>query len=198
MVSSTKPQSELPILPVPTAQVWATWLEANGRSQPGAWLQLAKKGTSIPSLTYDQALEVALCYGWIDSHKKAHDETWWLQKFTPRRPNSKWSKVNCEKAELLVAEGRMQPPGLQAVTQAKENGQWDAAYDSQSNATVPDDLQAELDANPQVAAFFATLNSTNRYAILHRIQTAKKPETRQKRLRNYMDMLAREETIYPQ
>ncbi len=197
MTASAKAGPELPVIPFADQQAFADWL-AHPLDAPGVWLQLAKKGSGIPSITYEQAVDVALCYGWIDSQKKGYDETWWIQKFTPRRPNSKWSRVNREKAERFIAEGRMQPGGLREVERAQENGQWDVAYDSQSAATVPDDLQAALDANPAAADFFATLNSVNRYAILHRIQTAKKPETRRKRIQQYVDMLARGERIYPQ
>lgn len=196
-MNKSKSGSELPTIPFETPRAWTDWLELNGREAAGVWLKLAKKESGVPSITYHEALEVALCYGWIDGHKKGLDETYWLQRFTPRRPNSKWSQVNREKAERLIAEGRMQPAGLAEVMKAQENGQWDAAYPSQSKATVPDDLQAALDANPQAAAFFETLNNVNRYAILYRIQTAKKPETRQKRIQQYVAMLEQGETIYP-
>ena len=196
-MSKTKDGTELPIIPFATPQAWADWLDENGSEAAGIWIKLAKKDSGVPSITYHEALEEALRYGWIDGHKKGLDEMYWLQRFTPRRPNSKWSQVNREKAERLIADGRMQPAGLAEVTKAKDNGQWDAAYESQSKATVPDDLQAELDASPKAAEFFSTLNSVNRYAILYRIQTAKKPETRQKRIRQFVDMLEKGETVYP-
>ena len=133
-------------------------------------------------MTYAEALDVALCYGWIDGQRNSFDEQWFLQRFTPRRPRSNWSKVNCAKVERLIEEGRMQPAGLAEVERARGDGRWDAAYDAQSKATVPDDLQRALDDNPAAAACFATLNSQNRYAILYRIQDAKKPETRARRI----------------
>ncbi|HET9223725.1 MAG TPA: YdeI/OmpD-associated family protein, partial [Roseiflexaceae bacterium] len=139
----------------------------------------------------------ALCYGWIDGQKKSHDEASWLQKFTPRGAKSIWSKVNREKALSLIESGQMQPAGLAAVESAKQDGRWEAAYDSQSAAGVPDDLQAELDRNPTAKAFFSTLNSRNRYAILFRIQTAKKAETRAKRIQEFVGMLERHEKLYP-
>ena len=187
----------LPTMPFTDQQDWTTWLAANHASSPGVWLQIAKKNSGVPSVTYAEALEVALCYGWIDGQKKGRDELSWLQKFTPRGPRSIWSKINRAKAEELIASGAMQPAGLAAVEQAKANGQWDAAYDGQSNASVPEDLQAALDDSPDAQAFFATLNSRNRYAILHRIQTAKKPETRAKRITQYVEMLENGEKLYP-
>lgn len=140
---------------------------------------------------------MALCYGWIDSQKKSFDEQWWLQRFTPRRPKSIWSKRNREKIEALLATGKMQPAGLKAVEEAKANGQWEAAYDSSSVSTIPDDFQAALDDSPQAKAFYDTLNRRNTYAILYRIQTAKKPETRQKHIRQTIEMLEKKEKLYP-
>jgi uncharacterized protein YdeI (YjbR/CyaY-like superfamily) len=176
---------------------WATWLDENHASSPGIWLRLAKKASGIQSITYAEALDVALCYGWIDGQKKSYDESSWLQKFTPRGAKSIWSKVNREKALSLIESGRMRPAGLAAIESARRDGRWDAAYDSQSVAGVPDDLQAELDRNPAAKAFFATLNSRNRYAILFRIQTAKKAETRAKRIQEFVGMLERHEMLYP-
>lgn len=196
-MTKTNDNAQQLVMPFESPESWTAWLEQNLTEPAGVWLKLAKKGTGVASITYAQALEVALCYGWIDGQKKGLDETYWLQKFTPRRSGSIWSRVNRDAAERLMAEGRMQPTGLAAVARAKEGGQWDAAYDSQSKATVPDDLQAALDACPQAAAFFGTLNSANRFAILHRIQTAVKPETRQKRIVQFVAMLERGETIYP-
>ena len=187
----------LPTMPFRDQQDWTTWLAAHHASSPGVWLQIAKKNSGVPSVTYAEALEVALCYGWIDGQKKGRDDLSWLQKFTPRGPRSIWSKINRAKAEELIASGAMQPAGLVAVEQAKANGQWDAAYDAQSSASVPDDLQAALDESPDAQAFFATLNSRNRYAILHRIQTAKKPETRARRIAQYVEMLEKGEKLYP-
>jgi uncharacterized protein YdeI (YjbR/CyaY-like superfamily) len=176
---------------------WAGWLETQHGSSTGIWLQLAKKGSGLRSISYDEALEVALCYGWIDSQKRTCDAQSWLQKFTPRRARSPWSKINREKAERLIASGQMKAAGLQAVESARQDGRWDAAYDSHRTATVPDDLQAALNANPAALAFFATLNSQNRYAVLYRVQTAKKPETRARRIRQFIEMLERGEKLYP-
>jgi uncharacterized protein YdeI (YjbR/CyaY-like superfamily) len=149
-------------------------------------------------VSYAEALDIALCYGWIDGQKKSYDESSWLQKWTPRGLKSIWSKVNREKIQQLTERGRMQPAGIAAVEAAKQDGRWDAAYDSPSQATVPDDFQAALDRHPQASAFFATLNSQNRYGILWRIQTAKKRETRAKRIQQFIELLERHETLYPQ
>jgi uncharacterized protein YdeI (YjbR/CyaY-like superfamily) len=188
---------DLPIIPFENSQVWAEWLEAQGEaSVTGVWLKLAKAGSGIPSITYAEALEVALCYGWIDGQKKGFDERYWLQKFTPRRAKSIWSKINCEKAEALIAKGAMKPSGLREVDAAKRDGRWEAAYDSQSKIVIPEDFQVALDQNPAAQAFFARLNSAQRYSFLFRIQTAKKAETRAKYIRNFIEMLAKGETIH--
>jgi uncharacterized protein YdeI (YjbR/CyaY-like superfamily) len=176
---------------------WAAWLAQNHAVSTGIWLKLAKKGSETASVSYAEAVEVALCYGWIDGHKKGYDELAWLQKFTPRRPKSIWSKINKAKAQELIDAGQMQPAGLAAIEQARQNGQWEAAYDSQRTATVPADFQAELDKNPAAKAFFEALNSTNRYAILFRIQTAKKAATRAKRIQQFITMLEKNEKLYP-
>src|SRR5262245_60295957 len=188
--------TDLPVLPFERQKDWDGWLGKNHSTSSGVWLKLAKKSSGIKSVTYDEALEVALCYGWIDGQKRSHDETSWLQKFTPRGPKSIWSKINTEKAQKLIESGRMKPAGLKAVESAKQDGRWDAAYSSQSKATVPDDLQAGLDRNAKAKAFFATLDSHNRYAILHRIHTAKKAETRAKRIEQFVSMLEKKEKIY--
>lgn len=197
MAEKFRTNQDLPIVPFESSQAWEAWLAQQTAESNGLWLKLAKKNSGIPSITYAEAVDVALCYGWIDSQKKKHDDTYWLQKFTLRRPNSKWSKINREKVETLISTGRMQPAGLLEVTKAKEDGRWDAAYDSPANATVPDDLQAALDKNPAAAEFFATLNSANRYAILNRIQTVKMAETRRKKIDQFVAMLERGEKIYP-
>lgn len=186
----------LPILPFASQQEWEEWLEAHHQTSKGLWLKIAKKDTGINSLTYAEALDSALCYGWIDGQKGALDEVFWLQRFTPRGPRSKWSKVNRDKALALIAENRMKPAGLAAVEQAQRDGRWEQAYDSQSKATVPEDLQRELDKNPDAAAFFSTLDRVNRYAVLHRIQDAKKPETRARRIEKFVEMLSRGEKLY--
>jgi uncharacterized protein YdeI (YjbR/CyaY-like superfamily) len=192
-----KPRQDLPILLFAQPNDWRAWLHENHASSTGVWLRLAKKASALTSQSYAEALDVALCYGWIDGQKNSYDEDSWLQKFTPRGAKSVWSKINREKVAALTASGQMQPSGLRAVELAKQDGRWDAAYDSQSNATVPEDFQAALDASPQAKSFFATLNSVNRYAILFRIQTAKKAETRLKRIEQFIGMLERNEKLYP-
>ncbi len=176
---------------------WATWLDKNHAKSSGIWLKLAKTSSGHASVTYAEALQVALCYGWIDGQKKGFDESSWLQKFSPRGARSIWSKINREKAEELIRSGQMKPAGLAAVEQAKRNGQWDGAYDSPGRATVPPDFQAALDRNTKAQTFFATLNGANRYAILYRIQTAKKAETRAKRIEQFIQMLERGEKLHP-
>lgn len=192
-----KHTDELAVIAFATQQDWEAWLEERHASTNGLWLKLAKKNTGIPSVSYAEALEVALCYGWIDGQKGSFDEQYFLQKFTPRRAKSMWSKVNCEKAIALIAEGKMQPAGLRQVELAQANGRWEAAYDSQSKMMVPDDFQGELDKNPRARDFFDTLNNVNRYAVLFRIQTAMKPETRAARMQKFIEMLSKHEKIHP-
>ena len=189
--------AELPTLPFASKKKWADWLAKHYGKSTGVWLKLAKKDSRIPSVTYEEALDVALCYGWIDGQKKGFDDKYWLQKFTPRGPKSIWSKINTEKAERLITSGEMKPAGLKAIELARQDGRWDAAYASQKNISVPDDFQAALDKNKKAKAFFATLNSVNRYAILFRIQTAKKAETRARRIQQFVEMLERGEKLYP-
>jgi uncharacterized protein YdeI (YjbR/CyaY-like superfamily) len=172
------------------------WLEENHASCEGVWLKIAKKGAAEQSVTYGEALQVALCFGWIDSQKRGFDEHHFLQRFTPRRPRGRWSRINREKAEVLIEVGKMRPAGLAEVEAAKGDGRWDAAYEGQRTAKVPPDLQRELDANPTAAKFFASLNSANRYAITYRLEEAKKPETRERRLRKFVAMLKRGEKIH--
>jgi uncharacterized protein YdeI (YjbR/CyaY-like superfamily) len=187
----------LPILPFASPREWEAWLDEHHRTSKGLWLKIAKKGSGIDSLDYAEALDVALCHGWIDGQKAPFDDTYWLQRFTPRGPRSKWSKVNVDKALALIESGRMKPAGLAAIEQAQGDGRWEQAYDSQSKATVPEDLQRELDRNPEAAEFFATLNSVNRYAVLYRIHEAKKPETRARRIEKFVAMLERREKLHP-
>ncbi len=187
----------LPIISFAAQQEWEAWLTEHHTDTQGLWLKFAKKGTGIASLSYAEALEGALCYGWIDGQKAACDDRYWLQKFTPRRPKSIWSKVNCDKATVLLASSRMHSAGIQQVELAKADGRWEAAYESQSKITVPDDFQRELNNNPKAKEFFATLNSVNRYAILFRIQTAKKAETRSARIQKFIDMLANKQKLHP-
>jgi uncharacterized protein YdeI (YjbR/CyaY-like superfamily) len=187
----------LPTIAFETPTAWETWLRENHTTGKGLWLKLAKKDAGVPSVTYAEALDVALCYGWIDGQKAAFDTQFWLQKFTPRGSKSIWSKINCDKAEALIAAGKMQSAGLRQIELARADGRWEAAYASQRTIDIPDDFQRALDENPQAKAFFATLNSANRYAVLFRIHTAKKPETRAARIRTLTEMLNREEKIHP-
>jgi uncharacterized protein YdeI (YjbR/CyaY-like superfamily) len=191
------PAGELPVVPFESQRAWETWLAANHASARGVWLKLAKKAAGVPSVTYPEALDVALAWGWIDGQKGSFDDAWWLQKFTPRGAKSVWSKVNREKVQALVDAGKMRPAGLAAVELAKADGRWEAAYDSPSKVTVPEDLAAALAANPRASAFFATLNAANRYAILWRVHTAKKAETRARRIADFVEMLARHEKLHP-
>lgn len=188
--------ADLPIIPFARPEDWEAWLAEHHAAAAGIWLQLAKKDSGTPSITYQEALDVALCYGWIDGQKKSYDANAWLQKFTPRGPRSIWSKINRDKVEALIGAGRMQPAGLLAVERAQQDGRWQAAYDSQRSMAVPDDFQAALELHPEAQSFFATLNSANRYAMLFRIQTAKKAETRARRIEQFIAMLERHEKLH--
>jgi uncharacterized protein YdeI (YjbR/CyaY-like superfamily) len=188
--------SDFPILPFENKKKWADWLSKQHDKSAGVWLKLGKRASGIASITYEQALDVALCYGWIDGQKKGFDEQYWLQKFTPRGAKSIWSKINTEKAESLIASGEMQPAGLKAIEAAKKDGRWERAYESQKNISVPDDFQAALNKNKKAKVFFETLNSVNRYAILFRIHNAKRAETRAKRIQQFVEMLERNEKVY--
>lgn len=193
----TKINNELPVLFFADQNSFENWLENNHQISPGIRLQIAKKNSGIVSVSYDEALESALCYGWVDSKKETYDDKTWLQRFTPRGAKSIWSKVNKEKAELLIANGRMKRAGLQAIEAAKQNGQWDKAYESQSKASLPKDFAMELDRNVKAKHFYDTLDSRNKYAILFRIHHAKKQETRAKRIEQFITMLEKGEKIYP-
>ncbi|WP_431068068.1 YdeI/OmpD-associated family protein [Ralstonia holmesii] len=186
-----------PALTFANQEAWEAWLEASAEVAPGVWLHIAKRSAEQSTVSYAQALESALCYGWIDGQKKAGSEHYWLQRFTPRTAKSIWSKINKAKAEALMSDGRMRPSGLRAIDLAKHDGRWEAAYSSASTSTVPDDLQQALDANPKAEQFFATLNSQNRYAILFRIQNVKKAETRAKKISQFIDMLNKGEKLHP-
>ena len=188
--------SELLTVPFTSQSKWADWLAKQHDKSTGVWLKLAKKDSGIPSVTYQEALEVALCYGWIDGLKKSFDEKYFLQKFTPRRPKSIWSKINVEKVERLIASGQMKPAGLKAIEAAKADGRWEKAYASQKNISVPEDFQSALDKNKKAKAFFETLNSANRYSYLFRIETAKKAETRAKRIQQFIEMLEKNEKFH--
>ncbi len=195
MPLTTRP--DLPIIPFASRGTWEVWLEEHHAASDGLWLKIAKKGSGIETVTFAEALDVALCYGWIDSQRSGFDERFFLQRFTPRKPRSKWSKVNCGKVTKLIEAGEMKPAGLREVERAKADGRWDAAYEPQSKATAPDDLRKELEKNEGAREFFATLDSRNRYAILHRIQDAKRPETRARRIEKYVAMLSEQKKIYP-
>ena len=178
------------------AKAFEAWLKKHHATSDGLWLQIAKKGADQPSVTYPEAVEIALCWGWIDGQKKGLDDQHFLQRFTPRRARSLWSKINVAKAAALIEAGRMQPPGHAQVEAAKADGRWAQAYDGARTSGVPDDLQAALDANPPAKAFFATLNAGNRYAVTWRVQTAVKPETRARRIAQLVDKLARGEAVH--
>jgi uncharacterized protein YdeI (YjbR/CyaY-like superfamily) len=179
-----------------SAEAFETWLKQHHATSPGLWLKIAKRHADEASVTYLEAVEIALCWGWIDSQKKGLDEQYYLQRFTPRRARSVWSKVNVEKVATLIKEGRMQAPGLAQVEAAQTDGRWVRAYDGARSSVVPEDLIAALDAEPMAKAFFSEINATNRYAILWRIQTAVKAETRAKRIVQLVEMLARGETVH--
>ncbi len=175
---------------------WAAWLERRHGQSSGVWLRLAKKRSNLESVTYKEALEVALCYGWIDGQKRPESEQSWLQRFVPRSPKSLWSRINREKALALISSGEMKPAGLKAIENAKQTGRWEAAYDSPARAAVPNDFQVALDASPKAKAFFETLDRANRYGVLWRIQTAKKAETRARKIAQFVKMLERKEKIH--
>ena len=195
--SNVTPASDYPIVLFADRAAFRAWLTAHHASQAGLWLRIAKAASPLQSVTYAEALDVALCFGWIDGQKRSHDADSFLQKFTPRQRRSPWSKRNREHVARLTAAGEMHPAGLAAVAAAKADGRWDRAYDSHATATVPDDLQAALDEHPKARAFFETLKSANRYAILYRVQTAVKPETRARRIAELVAMLERRETFHP-
>jgi len=191
------PVDDLEIIAFESPGEFEEWLAKHHDSSPGIWLKLRKKTPGLAALTYAQALECALCFGWIDGQKAALDDSFWLQRFTPRKARSKWSKINRDKVAALTDQGRMRPRGLAEVERAKADGRWEAAYDSPRSATVPEDLAGALAANPAAAAFFATLDATNRYAVLYRIHDAKRPETRAKRIATYVAMLADGKKLHP-
>jgi uncharacterized protein YdeI (YjbR/CyaY-like superfamily) len=175
---------------------FTAWLETHHATSDGLWIRIGKKNAGVESVTNTETLDVALCFGWIDGQRKPYDDKYFLQKYTPRRARSKWSKRNVGLVEKLIEAGEMRPAGFAEIERAKADGRWDAAYDSPANMQVPPDLQAELDARPAAAEFFATLNSANRYAILYRLHDAKRPETRARRLEQFVAMLERGETLY--
>jgi uncharacterized protein YdeI (YjbR/CyaY-like superfamily) len=192
------PQGDLPILGFADSGAWESWLAQQHAVAPGIWLKIPKRNSAAPGVSYADALAVALCYGWIDGQKGRLDDDYWLQRFTPRKPASRWSKINTEKAAELIEAGRMRPAGMREVELARADGRWEAAYAGQRTMEVPDDLAAELARDETARAFFATLSGVNRYAILYRIGDAKRPETRARRIATYVAMLAAHETIHPQ
>ena len=187
---------DLPVKLFKTPDAWTKWLDANYAKSSGIWMRIAKKDADLTSINYAEALDVALCYGWIDGQKRPLDASSWLQRFTPRGPRSLWSKINTAKAKVLIDSGRMRPPGLAAVTSAQQTGRWESAYQPSSSAAVPPELQAALDRNPKANAFFQTLRGANRYALIFRVSTAKKPETKAKRVADFIARLERGETIF--
>ncbi|MGV8138493.1 MAG: YdeI family protein [Mangrovibacterium sp.] len=189
-------ENELPVISFEKAEDWRNWLEENHDNEKGVWLRFYKKGTGRPTVNYGTALDEALCYGWIDGQSKKYDHESYLQKFTPRRSRSIWSKINIAHIDRLEKEGKMQPAGRKAVEAAKADGRWDAAYDSPKTMEVPEDFIAELSKNEKALVFFESLNKTNRYAIAWRLQTAKKPETRERRKQLMLEMMARGEKFH--
>lgn len=187
----------LPVIAFASVELFEAWLEEQGAASTGLWLKIARKGAQPATVTYDEALDLALCFGWIDGQKRAFDDEHWLQRFTPRAARSKWSQINRERAAALIEVGRMRPAGLAEVERAKADGRWDAAYAGASAATVPEDLQTALDRDAEAAAFFAALDSRNRYAILYRIADAKRPETRRARIEKYVVMCREHKVIHP-
>lgn len=188
--------TDAPIKHFPSADAFEKWLSTNYEDQTGIWLHMYKKATGKPTVTYKEAVDIALCYGWIDGQSKSYDEESWIQRFTPRRARSIWSVVNKGHVARLIKEGRMREPGLKEIERAKADGRWEAAYDSPANMKVPEDFLAELKKNPEAMAFFEKLNKSNTYAIAWNLATAKKPETRAKRMQKYLDMMAKGEKIH--
>jgi uncharacterized protein YdeI (YjbR/CyaY-like superfamily) len=188
---------QLPIMSFKTSSLWEKWLAKNQALSEGVWLQIQKKESDQQSVTYAEALDVALCYGWIDGQKKPHDDQSWLQKFTRRGPKSSWSKKNTEHVERLLKAGKMKPPGLESVKSAKEEGRWEVAYDSQSVSKIPDDFLKALSRNKRAQAFFESLNKANLYSIAYRLQTAKKSETRERRMKAILEMMAKGKKFHP-
>jgi uncharacterized protein YdeI (YjbR/CyaY-like superfamily) len=188
-------EPEEPIVELADQQAWSEWLEEHGESASGVWLKIAKKGAPRTTVDHPQALEAAICHGWIDARRNRLDDHFFLQRFTPRGTRSKWSQVNRDTAERLIAQGRMRPAGLRAVQAAQADGRWEDAYPAQSQAAVPDDLQAALDAHPDAKAFFATLTGSRRYAFLYRLHHVKRPDRRQQRIAHYIELLSQRRTL---
>ena len=189
-------KDNLPVLTFKTAKEWEKWIGKNYASSQGIWLRFYKKVSGVPSVTYPEAVEVSLCYGWIDGQANKYDEKSYLQRFTPRRPKSIWAKKNIERVTSLIASGKMKPAGLKEVEAAKADGRWEMAYDSPATMEIPGDFLAALSKNPKAKKFFETLNKTNRYSIAWRLQTAKKTETREKRMKTILEMLSKKEKFH--
>jgi uncharacterized protein YdeI (YjbR/CyaY-like superfamily) len=189
--------SDLPVISFPSQAAWTVWLDEHHATSPGVWLRIAKKGAAEQTVSYQDALGAALCFGWIDGQKRSLDDAHWLQRFTPRSPRSRWSKRNTDLAEKLEMQGAMRPAGLREVELAKADGRWESAYAGQRTASVPPDLERELECRPQARAFFESLDSANRYAILYRLAEAKRPDTRARRLEKYVGMLEAGQKIHP-
>jgi uncharacterized protein YdeI (YjbR/CyaY-like superfamily) len=189
-------RDDLPVLTFASAGAWEEWLAGQHGEAAGVWLKIAKRGSAETTVSYQEALEVAICFGWIDGQKGRLDDDFWIQRFTPRRPSGRWSKINAEKATALIECGRMQPAGLREIDRAKIDGRWDTAYAGQAAIEVPADFRAALAANEAASAFFETISSVNRYAILYRIGSVKRAETRARKIAQYVAMLARHETIH--
>ena len=191
------PRDDLPVLEFGSQAAWESWLDAHHAAAPGAWLKIAKKGSGAETVSYAEALEAAICYGWIDGQKDRLDDVHWLQRFTPRKPRGRWSRINTDQATELIKAGRMRPAGQREVDLAQADGRWEAAYEGQRAMTVPGDLERELAGNEAAREFFATLSGVNRYAILYRIGSVKRPETRARKIAQYVAMLAEHKTLYP-
>jgi uncharacterized protein YdeI (YjbR/CyaY-like superfamily) len=190
-------RDELPILTFSSAAAWEEWLAGRHDTAAGVWLKIAKRGAAEATVSYQEALEAAICFGWIDGQKGRLDDEFWKQRFTPRRPSSRWSKINTDKAVALIECGRMRAAGLREVDQAKADGRWDSAYAGGATMEIPDDLREALSADAVAAEFFETISSVNRYAILYRIGSVKRPETRARKITQYVAMLADHKTIHP-
>jgi len=196
-LSSGTTAKDLPVFAFATTRAWSQWLEAHHGSSRGLWLKIAKKSAGVASVTYAEALHVALTWGWIDGQKRALNDVWWLQRFTPRTAKSPWSKINRAKVEALIAAETMEAAGLAEVERARRDGRWERAYDGARSSSLPADLVAALARNARARTFFETLDAANRYAILYRVQTAKKPQTRAERIARFVALCARHETIHP-
>ena len=188
--------TDIPVRAFKDAAAWESWLAKNQTANDGLWMRIAKKASGKKSITYPEALEIALCYGWIDGLKRPESEATWLQRFVPRRPRSLWSKINREKALGLIAMGKMKPAGLHEIERAKQDGRWDVAYDSPKNAPVHPDFQKALNENPRASEFFKTISKANRYAIIWRLHTARKAETRERLTRTFIEMLEKGKTLH--